>query len=104
MGLMAGNDRRGRWQGFDLGGGNRDPRSRWRFSIGYILIGLLILYFVQSLFATAPTELRYDEFKQAVEQQRIAGVVRISETQISGTLTQREGNRVEFRATRPPDL
>ncbi|HEV8683285.1 MAG TPA: ATP-dependent zinc metalloprotease FtsH [Actinomycetota bacterium] len=101
---MANDDRRGRWQGFDLGGGSRDPRSRWRFSIGYILIGLLLLYFVQSLFATAPTELRYDEFKQAVEQDRIVGVVRISETQISGTLAQGEGNRVEFRATRPPDL
>jgi cell division protease FtsH len=101
---MAGDDRRGRWQGFDLGGGNRDPRSRWRFSIGYILIGLLVLYFVQSLFATAPTELRYDEFKQAVERGRIVGVVRISETQIAGSLVQGEGRRVEFRATRPPDL
>jgi cell division protease FtsH len=100
---MANDDRRGRWPGFDLGGGNRDPRSRWRFSIGYILIGLLVLYFVQSLFATAPTELRYDEFKQAVQQRRIVGEVRISETEISGTIVQR-GTRVPFQATRPPDL
>ncbi|HEV8572548.1 MAG TPA: ATP-dependent zinc metalloprotease FtsH [Actinomycetota bacterium] len=101
---MADDDRRGRWQGFDLGGGNRDPRSRWRFSVGYVLIGLLVLYFVQSLFVTGATELRYDEFKQAVERDRIVGVVRISETQISGTLVQRDGSRVQFRATRPPDL
>jgi cell division protease FtsH len=101
---MADDDKRGRWQGFDLGGGKRDPRSRWRFSIGYILIGLLLLYFVNSLFVTGPTELRYDEFKQAVERGRIVGVVRISETQISGTVAQREGTGVEFRATRPPDL
>jgi cell division protease FtsH len=101
---MADDDKRGRWPSFDLGGGNRDPRSRWRFSIGYILIGLLVLYFVNSLFATAPTELRYDEFKQAVAQDRIVGEVRISQTQISGTVRQGEGSRVEFRTTRPPEL
>ncbi len=100
---MADDDKRRRWQGFDLGGGNRDPRSRWRFSIGYILIGLLVLYFVNALFTTGPTELRYDEFKQAVERGGVVGVVRISETHISGTFV-RDGNRAAFRTTRPPAL
>jgi cell division protease FtsH len=101
---MSDDDKRGRWQGFDLGGGSRDPRTRWRFSIGYILIGLLLLYFVNSLFATGPTVLRYDQFKQAVRQGRIAGEIFISGTEISGTVVQQDGAKVPFRATRPPEL
>ena len=101
---MADDDKPRRWQGFDLGGGNRDPRSRWWFSIGYILIGLLVLYVVQSLLVPGAHELRYDEFKQAVRQDRIVGLVRISGTQVTGTFVQENGQRVQFVATRPPEL
>jgi cell division protease FtsH len=101
---MPDDDKRGRWPGLDLGGGSRDPRTRWRFSVGYILIGLLLLYFFNSLFATGPTRLRYDQFKEAVGQGRIVGEVFISETEIGGTFVQRDGTRVQFRAVRPPAL
>src|SRR3989442_10938345 len=46
-----GDTRRGRWQGFDFGGGGSGQgRSPWRFSVVYILAAVLLLIVVQSFF------------------------------------------------------
>jgi hypothetical protein len=46
-----GDNRRGRWQGFDFGGGGSgQSRSPWRFSIIYIIAAIIVLFLVQSLF------------------------------------------------------
>ena len=49
---MSDNDgRKGRWQGFDLGGGDR---RRWRFTLAYVLLGILFLLLLQISFAPQP--------------------------------------------------
>jgi cell division protease FtsH len=92
------NERRGRWQGFDLGGGNR----RWRLSIGYILVGLLVLWFIQAMFAPSPETVPYSRFLNLVERGRVERVA-ISEGDVRGTFTSGDG-RVEFIAVRPPGV
>ena len=95
---MAGDEKRGRWQGFDLGGGNR----RWRLSIGYILVGLLVLWFIQAMFAPSPETVPYSRFLNLVERGRVERVA-ISEGDVRGTFTSGDG-RVEFIAVRPPGV
>jgi cell division protease FtsH len=95
---MADDDKRGRWQGFDLGGGDR---RRWRFSVGYILLGLLVLLFLQTLLVQG-NEIPYSRFLDQVEA---GNVVRasISETEVSGELRTPQGTET-FVTTRPPDV
>ena len=70
-----GNERRGRWQGFDLGGGggNTGPanKNRWRLPLVYIALGFLLLFVVRSAFTTPPRDVTFSEFLQ----QRQAGQV-----------------------------
>src|SRR5438046_2158638 len=41
-----GNNRRGRWQDFGLGGGSsQGKRNPWRFSLIYVVIGIIVLLF-----------------------------------------------------------
>jgi len=100
---MANDDRRGRWGGFDLGGG--DPGSRrvrtspWTWIIGFLLVLVLFNF----LAAPRPNSLSYSEFLDKVEQGQITGTVKISETSVSGTY-QEGGNEVAFTATIPPIL
>ncbi|HEX2032343.1 MAG TPA: ATP-dependent zinc metalloprotease FtsH [Actinomycetota bacterium] len=96
---MADDDKRGRWQGFDFGGGG--DRRRWRFSVGYILLGLLVLLFLQSLLVQR-NEIAYSRFIELVESGRIEGVLSISEGQISGTFRDEEGAAHQFQTVRPP--
>jgi cell division protease FtsH len=96
---MAGDEKRGRWQGFDLGGGGN---RRWRLSIGYILVGLLILWFVQSLFVPSPETIPYSRFLDLVERGRVESVA-ISEGDVRGIFSAGESN-VEFVAVRPPGV
>jgi cell division protease FtsH len=59
------NERRGkgRWQGFDLGGGSgQSGRNPWRFSLVYILGAIVLLFLVQGLFGQTTTKARLDEF------------------------------------------
>ncbi|HZA27394.1 MAG TPA: ATP-dependent zinc metalloprotease FtsH, partial [Actinomycetota bacterium] len=86
------------WQGFDLGGGNR----RWRISIGYILVGLLVLWFVQSLLVPSPETISYSRFLDLVDRGRVERVA-ISEAEVRGVFRTGEG-RAEFLAVRPPGV
>ncbi|MFB3738556.1 MAG: ATP-dependent zinc metalloprotease FtsH [Candidatus Velamenicoccus archaeovorus] len=102
---MAGggnDDRRGRWGGFDLGGGGGERRLRtspWVWVIGFLLLLVLFNY----LASPRPSKLDYSIFLQKVQQGDIIGTVRISETSVSGTY--REGsNDVNFTADIPPIL
>ena len=98
---MAGDDRRpGRWQGFDLGSGGGD-RRRWRFTLGYILLGAVLLFLVQSALVPQPEEIEYSGFLTLVEQGRVEEVA-ISETQVTGQLRGEEGPG--FVATRVPGV
>jgi cell division protease FtsH len=97
---MANDDRRpGRWQGFDLGSGGGD-RRRWRFTLGYVLLGALVLYFLQVALVPQPREIDYSEFLTAVQEGRVERVA-ISETEVSGEF---RGEDSAFVTTRPPGV
>jgi len=101
---MAGdNERRGRWQGFDLGGGGKpgEPRrmrsSPWIWILGFLLVLILFNYVA----APRPNAIDYSEFLGLVERDRIVGTLEISQTSVSGSY--REGAQTrEFTATIPP--
>jgi len=97
------NQKRGRWQGFDLGGGGGgDGRRRWRFSLGYILLGLLLLYLIQALLVGGSEEIPYSEFIDQVERGSVESVA-ISESEISGEIRGETG-ATPFTTTRPPGV
>jgi cell division protease FtsH len=98
---MADDDKRpGRWQGFDFGGSGGD-RRRWRFTLGYVLLGALVLYLLQIALVPQPQRIDYSKFLTLVEEGRVAHVD-ISETEVGGQLKGEEGPG--FVATRPPGV
>ena len=98
-------DRRGRWQGFDFGGGGGGQggpdKRRWRFTLGYLLLGLLLLWLLQAAFVPQPRNLAYSEFLVAVEEGRVEEAS-ISETRISGEIRGESGPG--FVTIRPPGV
>ncbi len=84
-------------------GAGNPPR---RFPIGFILLGMLALLFVQLFFLTSVPrqEIPYSEFQRLVEANEIAEVV-ISPTTIEGHLKAqgREGENLLFKTIRVDD-
>jgi cell division protease FtsH len=85
-----GNNRRGkgRWQGFDLGGGAGGGSSggpatgwnRWRVPIIYGVVAILLLIVIQSLFANPPTKGTLNQFQNQLDQGKITEVVITSDS------------------------
>jgi cell division protease FtsH len=95
-------DRKGRWQGFDFGGGSGGgDRRRWRFTLAYILLGIAALWILQIAFVPQPEHVEYSEFRNLVEQGRVERVL-ISETEIAGEFRGDQGPG--FTTTRPPGV
>ncbi len=97
--------RRGRWQGFDLGGGSSsgEPRrmrtSPWVWVLGFLVVLILFNYIA----APRPTVLTYSDFLEKVESDTIVGTLEISATSVSGRFQL--GSEVEgFTSTIPPIL
>lgn len=84
-------------------GSGNPPR---RFPIGFVLLGMLVLLFVQLFFLTSVPrqEIPYSEFQRLVEANEIAEVV-ISPTTIEGHLKAqgREGENLLFKTIRVDD-
>ena len=99
---MADNrdDRRNRWQGFDLGGGASGGNRRWRFTLLYVLLAFLLIAVVNQALFGASQEILYSRFISDVEQHKVASVT-ISETTITGEF--REAGQT-FSTTRPPGV
>ncbi|MGH2662080.1 MAG: ATP-dependent zinc metalloprotease FtsH [Actinomycetota bacterium] len=93
------DDRRGRLPGFDFGSGDR---RRWRFTLGYVVLGLLVLYLIQGLFVEGPRRLDYSVFLDRVEAGQVERVA-ISETEVTGELVGEQGGP-GFVSTRPPGV
>ncbi len=105
-GLMANdnNERRGRWQGFDLGGGSSGEPRRMRTSPWVLVIGFLLLLFLFNYLATPrPNALEYSEFLEHVEAGRIEGTLEISQTSVSGRIESPDDGD-PFTTTIPPIL
>jgi cell division protease FtsH len=92
-----GKERKGRWQGFDLGGGSQTGRSPWRFSLLYIAMAILVLLFVQSLFSRGAEKVTLDKFYSQLSAGQITDV-RIGGDSLSWVTTTGD----EFISTLPP--
>jgi cell division protease FtsH len=90
------DDRRNRWQGFDIGGGPGGAR-RWRFTLLYVLLGFILLAVVNQALFGPSQEIPYSRFIQRVEAGEVARVA-ISDTSVTGEF--RDGET--FTTTRPP--
>jgi cell division protease FtsH len=101
---MANNDdRRGRWQGFDLGGSSGQPRrvrsSPWAWIFGFLVVLVLFNY----LAAPRPNTIDYSQFLNHVESGEIVGTLEISQTSVTGTFQDSAGEH-DFTTTIPPIL
>jgi cell division protease FtsH len=99
--------KRNRWNGFDMGGGNRQGNGgrspRWRFSLWWILALVLVLYLLRTLAVPGAKEINYSAFLDAVKNGQIvtSTPVTISDTSVAGKI-QLNGTAQDFTATRPP--
>jgi cell division protease FtsH len=101
-----GKDRRGRWEGFNLGnsggggnGGQPPTRSPWRFSLVYVLIALAILLLVANPFGRQTRKVSINEFYGQIHQGTVKEV-NMSPTSISWTTT----NNDRFSTALPPQF
>jgi len=91
---------KGRWQGFDLGGGSsQGGRNPWRFSLVYILGAIVLLFLVQSLVGQSTTNARLDQFYRQLDQNTVESVT-ISASSVSWI--DQTGRR--FTAELPPNF
>ncbi len=98
------NGKRGRWQGFDLGGGapngpRRVRSSPWVWAVAFVVI--LITF--QFLTAPRPHTIDYSNFLERVEAGQVVGTLEISQTTVSGRYEDSTGT-VDFNSTIPPIL
>ena len=100
------NDRRGRWQGFDFGGGGGAPgeprrirTSPWVWILGF----LLVLFLFNYLAAPRPQVIDFSDFQGRVESGQIVGTLDISSTTVTGSYEDTTGV-VDFTTTIPPLL
>jgi cell division protease FtsH len=105
--MANGNERRGRWQGFDLGGGGGSPSeprrmrtSPWVWILGF----LLVLFLFNYLAAPRPNSIDYSDFLQRVNDGQIVGTLEISQTSVSGRYLDSTGEPTDFTTTIPPIL
>jgi cell division protease FtsH len=94
-------DRRGRWQGFDFGGGGgsgaQGARPR-RFFLLYVLGALALLFLIQAMFARGTQRVDLNQFSSQLKADRI------KEVSISGSALSWElNNGQHFSATLPPN-
>jgi cell division protease FtsH len=103
---MPNDEKRSRFP-FDLGGGtNPSPgpggRPRWRFSLGYVLIGVLLVLLISNPLRPSPTEVPFSQFLQLAESGAITEV-EIGATDVIATQKLEDGER-EITAAIPPNF
>ncbi len=99
---MANNDRRGRWNGFDFGGGAPGEPRRLRTSPWVWIAGFVLVLIAFNFFATPrPTSLVFTTFLQKADAGQIVGTVSVSTTSVSGTYDN-GGHDVAFTSQMPP--
>src|SRR2546426_947457 len=102
MANRDGDDRRGkgRWQGFDLGGGSgQSGRNPWRFLILYIVVGVLLLALLRSLASPGPSKAQLSDFYTQLARHEVKTVT-ITGSSVDWTTAQNG----RFSATLPPNF
>ncbi|MFN2543511.1 MAG: ATP-dependent zinc metalloprotease FtsH [Actinomycetota bacterium] len=95
--------KKGRWTGFDMGGGSRpggDNRNRWRFSIWWLLGLVVVAYLLRGLAIPGPQSIAYSQFKNLVRQGVVTDV-KVSTSSITGTYEE-NGAKHDFTTTQIP--
>jgi cell division protease FtsH len=97
------DQRKGRWQGFDLGGGGNqgEPRRMRTSPWLWILVFLGVLVLFNYVAAPRPNQIDYSDFLERVERGEILGTLEISATTVSGRYGDSTGE-VGFTTTIPP--
>src|SRR5215210_7391473 len=91
------NGRRGRWQGFDFGGG-QNAKSPRRFILLYILGALVILFLFQSVLGRSTQRVDLNRFFSDLRNSQV------KEVSISGSsLAWKVRDGAQFTATLPPN-
>jgi cell division protease FtsH len=101
---MANNDRRGRWGGFDLGGGSPGEPRRLRTSPWVWILGFLVVLFAVNYFMTPrPTSIPFTQFLDRAQAGQIVANpgVQITETTVAGSYRQ-DGREIAFTSQIPP--
>jgi cell division protease FtsH len=104
--MANGNNRRGRWTGFDFGAGGApgDGSKRARTSPLLWVVGFLVILVVfQYLAAPKRTTIDFSTFQDKVDQDAIVGTLEISATSVTGSYTE-GSDTVAFTTTIPPIL
>jgi cell division protease FtsH len=96
-------DRKGRWPGFDLGGGSPDGPRKMRASPLLYLLGFFAIALVLSRLLSPSSSIPFSLFLDKVDQGQVVGTVRISTTDVSGTYRDSSGSNVAFSSTLPPN-
>src|SRR5437879_5950137 len=91
---------RGRWQGFDFGGGSgQSGRNPWRFLLLYVAVGVLLLVVLRSLASPGPAKAQLSDFYGQLGRSQVKSVT-ISSSSIDWTTTQ----NASYSATLPPNF
>ena len=91
---------RGRWQGFDFGGGSgQSGRNPWRFLILYVVVGVLLLALLRTLASPGPAKAQLSDFYAQLGRSQVRAVT-ITSSSVDWTSTQ----NVSYSATLPPNF
>jgi cell division protease FtsH len=97
-------DRKGRWPGFDLGGGGSpDGPRKMRTSPLIYLLGFFAIALLLSRVLTTSSSIPFSQFLDKVDSGQVVGTVQIGTTDVSGTYRDPGGNEVPFSSTLPPN-
>ncbi|MEW6058844.1 MAG: ATP-dependent zinc metalloprotease FtsH [Actinomycetota bacterium] len=99
MAKRGDQDRRGRWSGFDLGGGGQRRMSMWL----WVVVALAIVALFNYLAAPHPEAIPYSTFLDKVQSGEITGTLTISSASVSGTYEEADGE-AHFSATLPENF
>ena len=72
-----GNKGRGRWQGFDFGGGagGQGNRNPWRFTALYVVVAILVLLAVSNLFSHTQQTTQLNNFYSDLRTSQLKSVL-----------------------------
>ncbi len=97
-------DKKGRWPGFDLGGGgSSDGPRKMRTSPLIYLLGFFAIALLLSRVLTTSSSIPFSQFLEKVDSGQIVNTVQIGTTDVSGTYRGADGNDVPFSSTLPPN-
>src|SRR2546422_10788984 len=94
---------RGRWQGFDFGGGSgQSGRNPWRFLILYVVVGVLLLALLRSFASPGPAKAQLSTVYTQLAQHEVKTVT-LTGSPVDWAST-RNGQNGSYSATLAPNF